>query len=407
MLSDLTPEETTVLEALAAAYPEKLQLRQVGTRTTLSTDRLLRAVDNLFTRCFVEGVPLRDQNGLNDAANILITTAGMKFVDGGESERGKRLISSASPAESNSRSTSLPTATVLRILIASPSDVIPERDVVTKAIHEWNAVHSERSKIILQPVRWETHSFPASGDRPQAIINKQIGDSGQILIGIFGYRLGTPTGEAQSGTIEEIESFRQTGKYIALYFSSADVPREADRDQLAALESYQRERQKDTLYSTFSTPAELHSLVTKHIPNIVSEVHEKLRSSSNAATTKFERSNTSDSDLQPSPTAAKNGLLLADLISELEDNLEHARAPRIGEAYARPESEVWKKNRNKLTFPVSLHSEVTQIYREIESWSTVVKSGVSPNMGSPAIENTTLSLMNRLPILIDQLKRLR
>jgi len=58
-------------------------------------------------------------------------------------------------------------------------------------------------------------------DRPQAILNRQIVDSGHLLIGIFGNRLGTPTGKAQSGTIEEIEEFRKTGRYVALYFSSA------------------------------------------------------------------------------------------------------------------------------------------------------------------------------------------
>jgi len=65
---------------------------------------------------------------------------------------------------------------------------------------------------MLHAVRWETHSYPATGERPQGIINRQIVDSGHLLIGIFGNRVGTPTGEAQSGTIEEIEEFRKTGR---------------------------------------------------------------------------------------------------------------------------------------------------------------------------------------------------
>ena len=164
------------------------------------------------------------------------------------------------------------TAIVLNVLIASPSDVGQERNVVTEVIHAWNAVHYRTTGIMLHPVRWETHSYPASGDRPQAILNKQIVESGDILIGIFGYKLGTPTGKAQSGTIEEIEEFREAGKYVALYFSKADVPRSADRDQLKALEDYQRERQKDTLYGTFGTAEELRLLVTQHLPRIVADV---------------------------------------------------------------------------------------------------------------------------------------
>lgn len=171
------------------------------------------------------------------------------------------------------------TAVVLNVLIASPSDVSEERDIVTDAVYAWNAAHFRPTGIMLQPIRWETHSFPASGDRPQAIINRQITDEGDFLIGIFGYRLGTPTGEAQSGTIEEIERFRKAGKHVALYFSTADVPREADRDQLKALEDYQRERQKDSLYATFKTSEELRRLVSQHLPLIVNNVRKGLRSS--------------------------------------------------------------------------------------------------------------------------------
>jgi hypothetical protein len=164
------------------------------------------------------------------------------------------------------------TAVILKVLIASPSDVSAERDAVESAIHEWNANHHELMGIVLLPVRWETHSFPASGDRPQAIINKQIVDSGDILIGVFGYRLGTPTGVAQSGTIEEIERFRNAGKYVALYFSNADIPRSADREQLQALDEYRLEREKDTLYGIFRTDEELRRLVTRHLPKIVAVV---------------------------------------------------------------------------------------------------------------------------------------
>ncbi|MGC1659021.1 MAG: DUF4062 domain-containing protein [Candidatus Acidiferrales bacterium] len=174
-------------------------------------------------------------------------------------------------------------ATILNVLIASPSDVSAERDAVEGAIQEWNANHHAETGVMLHAVRWESHSYPASGDRPQAIINRQIVDQGDFLIGIFGNRLGTPTGAAQSGTIEEIEQFRKAGKHVALYFSTADVPRNADRDQLKALEDYQRERQKDTLYATFRTGEELRRLVTQHLPKIVSEVRQSIPAGADAA----------------------------------------------------------------------------------------------------------------------------
>jgi predicted nucleotide-binding protein len=72
-----------------------------------------------------------------------------------------------------------------------------------------------------------------------------------------------------------------------------------------------------------------------------------------------------DDSALPQPTASQAGnsvtkerdYLLDDLISELEDNLERARAPRVGDAYARPSLQVWKNNRNKLALPNHVRSE--------------------------------------------------
>ncbi len=155
-----------------------------------------------------------------------------------------------------------------------------ERDVVEKVIHDWNASHFSATGIMLNPIRWESHSYPTSGDRPQAIINRQIVESGDILIAIFGYKLGTATGAAQSGTIEEIEEFRKAGKYVALYFSTAKVPRSADRTQLEALASYKAECQKDTLYSEFEDASGLRNDLTRQLPNVVSEARRNLNLSS-------------------------------------------------------------------------------------------------------------------------------
>ncbi len=199
------------------------------------------------------------------------------------SEEGYEAMKNSEPSSNYEGSAkggygALRTAIVFNVLIASPADVSEERDVVTAAIHAWNAANYPTTGIMLNPVRWETHSFPESGDRPQAIVNRQIVDEGDFLIGIFGNRLGTPTGSAQSGTIEEIERFRKAGKHVALYFSTSDVPRNADREQLAALEKYQREREKDTLYFTFGSSNQLRLLVTQHLPRIVAEVDKRLRS---------------------------------------------------------------------------------------------------------------------------------
>jgi len=65
-------------------------------------------------------------------------------------------------------------ANVYSIMIVSPSDVVQEREIVKQTIYEWNAIHSEKTGIILQPVGWDINSFPQMGNHPQDVINQQV-----------------------------------------------------------------------------------------------------------------------------------------------------------------------------------------------------------------------------------------
>jgi hypothetical protein len=294
------------------------------------------------------------------------------------------------------------TAEVLKVLIASPSDVSEERDAVEKIVNEWNASHFPSTGVVLLPIRWETHAYPATGDRPQAIINKQIVESGDILIGIFGYKLGTPTGEAQSGTIEEIEEFRKAGKYVALYFSTADVPRTADRDQLEALEAYKKARRGDTLYFEFENTQGLRDHLIRHLPNIVQDVRTrpKLQALPQPANTSSAlREAVARPASEPEPAD-----LLADIISELEDNLDRASRPVTGEIYRRPSVQAWLQGRNKITLPPEIAAEVKNSYRQIDSWSDIVSSGLSPNTGSMQLNLIVTELRASLPLLVQRLR---
>src|SRR3712207_6067022 len=95
-------------------------------------------------------------------------------------------------------------AFVYRVLIASPSDLSEERDQLRQVVYYWNTDNSKPMQIATLPVMWETDSFPAVGERTQAILNEQLADC-DILIGAFWMRIGSPTGVAESGTVEEIE----------------------------------------------------------------------------------------------------------------------------------------------------------------------------------------------------------
>jgi hypothetical protein len=72
-------------------------------------------------------------------------------------------------------------ARVFRVLIASPSDVEEERDAVVSVIQAWNDLHSRSREIVLLPLRWETHTAPEFGTRPQDVINRAIVDDCDLV----------------------------------------------------------------------------------------------------------------------------------------------------------------------------------------------------------------------------------
>src|SRR5215469_11160230 len=166
---------------------------------------------------------------------------------------------------------------VFRVLIASPSDVERERDTVARAIDQWNAAHSTSMGIMLEPIRWETHPHPASGDYPQALINRQIVDDCDVVVGVFWSRLGTPTPVAASGTIEEIERLRARGERVLLYFSSANLPQDYDRKQFDQLQEYKQRLNKDTLYREFATPDELGRKFSQHLAKVAHELAQEVK----------------------------------------------------------------------------------------------------------------------------------
>jgi hypothetical protein len=126
-----------------------------------------------------------------------------------------------------------------RVLIASPSDVEQEREIAVKVIQEWNDLYSYTRGVVLLPLRWETHASPEYGTRPQEVINKAIVDQCDLLVGIFWTRIGTPTGIADSGTLEEILRVAKAGKPIMLYFSRVGAdPAELDLVQVERLNAF-------------------------------------------------------------------------------------------------------------------------------------------------------------------------
>lgn len=164
-------------------------------------------------------------------------------------------------------------ATVLKVLIASPADVSEERKNIPLIIAKWNRLNAETTKIVLLPVKWETHSAPLLGDRPQGIVNNQVVTTCDMAIGVFGTRLGSPTGVSESGTAEEIEWFLDNNKPVMLYFSSRPIdPQKLDIVQYTALKEFEKKMQKLGLTGSYTSIEDLGEQLLNQISINVSNL---------------------------------------------------------------------------------------------------------------------------------------
>lgn len=162
---------------------------------------------------------------------------------------------------------------IYRVLIASPSDCVKERSSIPEIIYSWNSSHSFHTGVILEPVMWESHVIPDLGGRPQEVINKQIVDSCDFLIGAFWTRIGTVTGHHISGTAEEIDRLRTQGKKTLLYFSSAPVvPDSIDLDQYKELQNYKKAIRDQGIIFDYVDIGQFREMLQKHISSLMASL---------------------------------------------------------------------------------------------------------------------------------------
>lgn len=178
---------------------------------------------------------------------------------------------------------------IFRILVASPGDVGEERNVIPEIINEWNAMNAFNTKVLLMPVKWETHSAPLLGDRPQAIINEQLVKDCDLLVGVFWTRIGTNTGIAISGTAEEIEQFVSLNKPVMLYFSQSPIdPDKIDLEQFTILRGFKEKMRLKGLTETYSNIPDFRQKFSRqlsiNIGNIITALPDRPRTTANSKT---------------------------------------------------------------------------------------------------------------------------
>lgn len=157
-------------------------------------------------------------------------------------------------------------ATVIPVMIASPGDVVEERELIRRVIHDWNDVNAESAHAILTAVGWDTHSSPEIGTRAQELINNRILKNCDLLVGVFWTRLGTPTGDFSSGTVEEIENHIKAGKPAMIYFSSKPAaPESINPTQYEKVKEFRELLKLKGLIEAFDTTDELERKFSKQL----------------------------------------------------------------------------------------------------------------------------------------------
>jgi hypothetical protein len=166
-----------------------------------------------------------------------------------------------------------------RCLLISPGDVQKERDGLANSVNHWNAQVGDALGARLELIRWETHSSPDLSASPQEVLNTQIVEDCDFAVAVFWYRLGTPTKDFESGSIEEIEKIRESGKRVLIYFSSKPIPQGAlGDDQFQKLNEIKNKYQQEGLLGSYNDTENLKQQFTLHVTKVVAEMLSKDKS---------------------------------------------------------------------------------------------------------------------------------
>ena len=172
--------------------------------------------------------------------------------------------------------------TKYKILLSSPSDLKDERTSIDEVISELNYTFASPKNIVLELLKWETHSAPGiSHDGPQGIINYDIDSDYDLFIGLLWTKFGTPTVKAGSGTEEEFLTaysiFQNDPDSIQILFYFKTSPPKSLDDmkgiQFDKVEKFKRSlKRKGVLYQEYTEIDDLMRYLRIHIPKRIEQL---------------------------------------------------------------------------------------------------------------------------------------
>ena len=151
------------------------------------------------------------------------------------------------------------------ILISCPSDMQEEVKVIENTVDKFNKEYASFHGVQFNLRYWSKDVFFSHG-RPQDIINEQIVMSSDMIIALFGLRLGKDTGKYKSGTIEEIQLMIEMNKPTLVCFSNRIINSTLNTSQIEdLLKVRQFQEAYNGLYITFKDDNELQNKIEQQL----------------------------------------------------------------------------------------------------------------------------------------------
>jgi hypothetical protein len=167
---------------------------------------------------------------------------------------------------------------ILRVVVASPGDVIAERATVSTVLEDLNRSVAADRNLRLEAVRWETDAYPGfHPDGPQGLIDPILRiESSDLLIGIFWKRFGMPTKDAPSGTEHEFrlayQAWKRNGSpQVMVYFNQKPyTPQSKEEiDQWGRVLEFRKSFPPEGLWSLYRGASQFERLLRMHLTNFI------------------------------------------------------------------------------------------------------------------------------------------
>ena len=163
---------------------------------------------------------------------------------------------------------------VLKVFLASPSNLEDERLIVHKVVKRINQTIGMKLESRLQLITWEYSIYSDIGEDAQDVINKQVDDDYEIFIGMFWNSIGSPTSRSISGTVEEYERALEKHAFnpstiIMLYFKNSNCLDSANCQSNEIDELKKKVGRDGVYYYIFSDQTEFENMIFDQLSMLI------------------------------------------------------------------------------------------------------------------------------------------